>query len=102
MDINKKTGCDCLSTCGDDPGILQGTVRPCLQFAKCYLNQMEMEKLIDPEFLIPLLQEDAINKLKAAEKAWHRLFVALPVGDARIKAAEVFENVRTANRVGAQ
>lgn len=92
--------CDCLNQCGDDPDILNMKVEPCLCFARCHLEFCATHKLVPEDELIPLLQEDAVNKLKAAEKAWHLLFSNMPVGEGRIKAAEVFENIRNAARVG--
>ncbi len=47
------------------------------------------------------LLDVANEKLREAEKAWHELSCALPIGRDREKAFEVYENVRTALRVGA-
>jgi len=49
---------------------------------------------------IAQLRTDAHEKLRAAEKAWYALFCELDVGRDREKAAEVYENVRCAARVG--
>lgn len=49
---------------------------------------------------ISLLQSDAHAKLREAEKAWYALFCALPVGDDRTKANDVYENIRCATRRG--
>ena len=49
---------------------------------------------------INILRTDAIAKLREAEKAWYALACALPVGRDRERAFDVYENVRTAPRVG--
>ena len=49
---------------------------------------------------IEILRKDASEKLREAEKAWHALACALPVGRDRERAFDVYENVRTAPRVG--
>ena len=43
----------------------------------------------------------AYEKLQEAEKAWHEYFALCELGPERIMAAEVFDNVRNAARVGA-
>ena len=47
---------------------------------------------------IELLKNDAYAKLLAAEKAMYALFCALPVGWERVRASEIYENVRTSTR----
>ena len=47
---------------------------------------------------IELLKNDAYAKLLSAEKAMYALFCALPVGRERVRASEIYENVRTATR----
>jgi len=54
----------------------------------------------DTAQLAALLAE-AAQKLRDAEKAWYAYACEVPVGREREKAFEVFENVRTARRVGA-
>lgn len=49
---------------------------------------------------INILRTDASAKLREAEKAWYALACALPVGRDRERAFDVYENVRTAPRVG--
>ena len=49
---------------------------------------------------IELLKRDAYAKLLAAEKSWYAVFCALPIGDERIRASEIYENVRCATRRG--
>lgn len=46
------------------------------------------------------LKQDAIAKLKEAEKAWHTFASELPIGRERDRAFDVFENVRNASRIG--
>lgn len=50
---------------------------------------------------IATLKSDASAKLREAEKAWYALACELPVGRDRERAFEVYENVRTATRIGA-
>lgn len=47
------------------------------------------------------LKAEANAKLLEAEKAWHAFACELPVGRERERAFEVYENVRTAPRIGA-
>lgn len=42
----------------------------------------------------------AQEKLREAEKAWYEYFCMCEVGDERTRAADVYENVRTATRIG--
>lgn len=60
-----------------------------------YEKRKAAERAADPEWL----RKDFAEKHHAAEKAAHALFAALPVGPERTRMAEVYENVRTANRV---
>jgi hypothetical protein len=46
------------------------------------------------------LKRDMLDKHRAAERAAYAYFGACPVGDERIRASEVYENIRTATRVG--
>lgn len=92
--------CDCLNECGDDPWILKRKAKPCGQFVLQHADLCRREKLAPEEELIPVFREIAQARLREAEKAWHDYFTILPIGDQRTQAAEVFENVRNAARVG--
>lgn len=48
---------------------------------------------------IEILRKAAYEKLREAEKAWHALFCALPLGDAGTKAHYIFENIRNSTRM---
>lgn len=48
---------------------------------------------------IERLRDDFTTKHRAAEKAAHALFAALPVGPERIRVSDVYENIRNATRV---
>lgn len=45
-------------------------------------------------------KEAAFAALREAERKMYAYFISCDLGDERIKAAEVFENIRTAARVG--
>ena len=45
------------------------------------------------------LRVDAFEKLQAAEKAMHAYAASCDVGEERIEAFEIFENIRVAARV---
>ena len=45
------------------------------------------------------LRKEAQEKLHEAEKAYYTYAAYLPIGDERVKAFEVFENIRNAGRV---
>lgn len=72
-------------------------------------EDLVLESLRDKGLLIdePLSEADQLAALKrtmlearqAAEKAAHAYFSACPVGDERIWASEVYENIRNATRV---
>lgn len=49
---------------------------------------------------IAALKAEANAKLLEAEKAWHAFACELPIGSERERAFEVYENVRTAPRIG--
>lgn len=46
------------------------------------------------------LKNDAQVKLRAAEKAWHTYAINVDVGRERERAFEIYDNVRTASRIG--
>ena len=48
------------------------------------------------EMIISRKKDRAFKALAVAEKAWHEYFVACDLGDERIHAARVYENIRTA------
>lgn len=52
----------------------------------------EDQKLIE-------LRNAAIDKLRDAEKAAYAYFCACPIGKERERAADIYENIRTAARV---
>lgn len=45
------------------------------------------------------LKQDLMSKRDAAEKAAYAYFCALPIGNERIRAHEVYQNIRLATRV---
>lgn len=47
---------------------------------------------------IEKLRKDAQAARVVAEKAWYALFCALPVGEERIHASDVYERIRCATR----
>lgn len=59
--------------------------------------------LIAPPLIYPtrleVLNSQAHEKLRDAERAWHALAGETPVGPARERAFETFENIRLAARV---
>lgn len=58
------------------------------------------EEPISEEQKLTNLRSAAIDKLRDAEKAAYAYFCACPVGRERERAADVYENIRTAARVG--
>jgi len=44
--------------------------------------------------LLAALKTDMLNKIRAAEQAAHAYFAACPVGEERIRASDVYENIR--------
>lgn len=91
--------CDCTVDCGDDPWILKNKAKPCEAFVRFHPDLCRDKKLVPEEELIPIYQAQANRKLKEAEKAWHDFAALLPVGDLRLVAFEVFENIRNAARL---
>lgn len=53
-----------------------------------------------PAMQVASARKTAHEKLREAEKAWYEYFALCEVGDERTKAAEIYENIRTAARVG--
>jgi hypothetical protein len=54
----------------------------------------------EPIGKVDALKRDFLEKHRAAEKAAWAYFCECPVGDERTRASEVYENIRTATRVG--
>lgn len=52
------------------------------------------------EMVLTHLKHNANNQISKAEAACYEYACELPVGDVRTKAFEVYENIRTARRVG--
>lgn len=44
------------------------------------------------------LRAEAFKAREAAEKAWYALFSELPVGNERVWASDVYDNIRCATR----
>jgi len=59
-----------------------------VDFPKC-------KKIVECE-----LRDKAFKAIKEAERAVHAYACALDIGEERTKAFEIFENIRTAARVG--
>lgn len=59
-----------------------------------------IEDPLTEEQRLTALRNAAIDKLRDAEKAAYAYFCACPVGRERERAADVYENIRNAARVG--
>ena len=57
--------------------------------------------MTDEEQQIKIMRDEANQFLEVAEKAWYKYACSLPIGQDRERAFEIYENVRTAQRIGA-
>jgi hypothetical protein len=66
------------------------------------LESLRGKGLLDEEPIgeVEALKRDMLDKHRAAEKAAYAYFCGCPVGEERNRASEVYENIRTATRVG--
>lgn len=62
-----------------------------LRATKFPAEELEVEKLA-------YMKMQLLEQLKKAEQLAHAYFAACPVGEERIRASEVYENIRTATR----
>lgn len=51
------------------------------------------------QIVLARLKKQALDKLHEAEKAMYEYFAACPVGAERVRASDIYDNIRTATRV---